>query len=944
MIRFCALKSGPASKVQDQENHLVFDNSVWEQGKRYFDQHGTIKSVLVTDTQGRPVCLAWQDKMANQELRMLDELVHTEDALPFEAYYPQCDGVIIHGCNELSYQTALYLQTRNIPVALAGPFWEFLDIAGAEETAFSHPLEIYAEGTWEHSGEPWLEATRTVSVEFDCIFKLYMENVKAGKICNTSKTVDEFLGILRKRNVILLGTDAETQDAYDFLAGHDIEIAGFLNGETDREGMKLLGKDILVYNDLRRFSDCVLIDCHNENSVLGGELDYYAYQGFRRDEDYFYLKDYMAVPSTKLAHLLRNAAVVLIGDKLLCRRVRRFLIKNGKPENEVLFYEDIDGKIDEASSWLGVPVVLRNYNTMSWYRWMKEVRACKKALSEKCIGNYTDYFTSFESFIGMEVTEPQALPQELRPKGVLLGCININSGNIFSHDCLDNHPNILHLGFTFLESHLFHYCLRLSEVEKTDIMRTFWTLITPELGSRFAAIFPQKDVFDQACEELLKKAGERPTSQELFVILCVAYSRMMGRPAGNIADYYIWWEPHYVSRDKMQLYAYWLNEANITGFFVYGKRNAVTVRGSIFRHFDREFVAADLLDNNSRTLITDLFNMTGIYLKPIQVPGWQAVVNRFEDIKLKPRETWGKFCNALGIPWSDTLLETTKWGKRSAYQLDSNVVAGYDIKPVYNTYPEYLSALDQLRLCIYSADFQREFGYPYVSCLRFTRKELQELFLKEFKIEKRLRFRDAQDCTEYYLKRAVLMQEYLRELYNRSVFEQIEEADAGERYLEEDGNVRKLRQYGIMETRGKAQKPTEMHPKVKELLADILSVLNSRDKVVLYGLGLDADWLVRHLDSRIQEKLVFCDKKAQNGPVTYLGREVIAPEKLPGAYRDYDIIVMPASCWEAIETELKSLGVEESRIFSNKLPLYMMGYWDLNPVSSMLDQVLGEWI
>ena len=94
MIRFCALKSGPASKVQDQENHLVFDNSIWEQGKRYFDQHGTIKSVLVTDTQGRPVCLAWQDEMANQELRMLDELVHTEAALPFEAYYPQYDGVI----------------------------------------------------------------------------------------------------------------------------------------------------------------------------------------------------------------------------------------------------------------------------------------------------------------------------------------------------------------------------------------------------------------------------------------------------------------------------------------------------------------------------------------------------------------------------------------------------------------------------------------------------------------------------------------------------------------------------------------------------------------------------------------------------------------------------------------------------------------------------------
>ena len=41
-----------------------------------------------------------------------------------------------------------------------------------------------------------------------------------------------------------------------------------------------------------------------------------------------------------------------------------------------------------------------------------------------------------------------------------------------------------------------------------------------------------------------------------------------------------------------------------------------------------------------------------------------------------------------------------------------------------------------MRLCLIDGPFQKEYGYPYVSCLDFTRRELQEMFLKEFRWEK----------------------------------------------------------------------------------------------------------------------------------------------------------------------------------------------------------------
>ena len=43
--------------------------------------------------------------------------------------------------------------------------------------------------------------------------------------------------------------------------------------------------------------------------------------------------------------------------------------------------------------------------------------------------------------------------------------------------------------------------------------------------------------------------------------------------------------------------------------------------------------------------------------------------------------------------------------------------------------------LDRLRIMIFNGMWQKKYGYPYVELAQFSRRELQELFLKSYRIE-----------------------------------------------------------------------------------------------------------------------------------------------------------------------------------------------------------------
>lgn len=110
-------------------------------------------------------------------------------------------------------------------------------------------------------------------------------------------------------------------------------------------------------------------------------------------------------------------------------------------------------------------------------------------------------------------------------------------------------------------------------------------------------------------------------------------------------------------------------------------------------------------------------------------------VIKFEDLKCNPRETLEQVCDQWGMEWSDTLLQTTRNGTEDVYHNIMTDTIGFDLKPVYNMYENFFSEFDRLRLMIVDAPWRKKYGYPYVELEQFTRKELQEMFLKEFRFE-----------------------------------------------------------------------------------------------------------------------------------------------------------------------------------------------------------------
>ena len=118
---------------------------------------------------------------------------------------------------------------------------------------------------------------------------------------------------------------------------------------------------------------------------------------------------------------------------------------------------------------------------------------------------------------------------------------------------------------------------------------------------------------------------------------------------------------------------------------------------------------------------------------------WYGVEKRkvvkFEDLKCRPRETLEEICRKWEIEWSDTLMQTTQNGKKEVYYNYMQNVSGFDLEPVYNTYENFFSEFDRLRLMIIDAPWRKKNGYSYVELNQFARKELQEMFLKKFRFE-----------------------------------------------------------------------------------------------------------------------------------------------------------------------------------------------------------------
>lgn len=750
MIRFltkeCVGERFEHDKLQRdiKKYSLIMNKEIWNKGKDLFKTIEKIDVVPVLNEQYEFVCFAWQDREANRELRMLHELETCCEALSFRDLYPDCTGVIIHGCNELAWHMMKYLENIGIAVIVEGKFWEILSGTISQNISEDYNYEIWAEGVYEEKKDWKNSQLRSASAEFECIDKIYEANIKAGKIKDAQENCEELLSRLKnEKEIVIRGLGTKAQDAYDWLMANGIDICAF---QSDRVGIRqqaLFGRPVLNKAEVvERFKKAVILECGSMHSAWGfGDVDDYDYYGYKRNKKYFLLRDYVNVPNSNLEHILVSKNVILTGDIRLCNRIYRWLSQNEKGIQQIKYW-DVLKENQERSDQLKIPKTdIKEAVKDAVFILVLPKHFYEKSLNKETVNqsfnyyeeferhgvfDFTEYFSDIDKMIYLEMDIVKYHHEKLRPAGFLLGAIPGYCGNELVRDCLQGHPQIIMMKYSsgigvplFLDIELYTICIRLAEESANDILSEFWKIYENETDQELInKDFAEREKFDCKMEELLK-LSDRFSSQELFVMFHLAYLAMYGKEISNLKEVFIYWEPHWMPREYIRRFAYWLGCNEVKGITLIMVRNRYIIAGSSIR--------GNLNGFNWRSGYGYMYNC--IFIKSgITHKYWDEHVIRFEDLKCYPGKVLKELYERMSISCESVLIETNE------NTCSDN--GRYNLKPAYNLYEEYFTGFDRMRISLAAGNFQKQYGYPYESCSNFSRRELQELFLKGYRWER----------------------------------------------------------------------------------------------------------------------------------------------------------------------------------------------------------------
>lgn len=735
-------------------DYVILDKTIWEKGREYFRicPGGLLP---VVDNENQLVCFAWNDDEANREIRMLDELMDCDNALDFRTVYPEADCVTIQGCNELAYYFAQYLKQSGISVNLSGDLWDELSISENAEVPDYRNLIVYAEGCADIQKEKGLR--KSVSPEFECIDRIYEENIMNGNIKDADGSFDEFLKRVKGRQIGIDGIENISLDAYDLLVGYGLDICCFVSDRPDLTGKELFGKKILTQAEvMEEIEDFVFVYPQARYSAWGGAgIDFCHYCGYKRNERCFLLQDYTEIPQNGYLNILKRTLketenrLILMGDFWLCLKLGQILsMSDERMRARICYYDvlNVHREKREELRWISKEEVSANDTCLlllpgyyGRYADVEESRQYRDSVKEKylqtasrySVANVIDY--PVENAVFMDAGKPfDKMDSDIKVKGIVLGSIEDHSGNVFFRGLLDAHPEILMMSYNYLNENLFSICIRLSVEKKENILSLLWRFYGEESQYHGEDGWGKAEIkkFNDIMEELMS-VKDRFTSQELFIMVHIAYARVWMKNIVDISDMIIYWEPHNMSRENLENYAVWLSGMDIMGNIINVVRNSYVRRGSNFKDLEKKGWSHGF---NQSAFVRSL-----VYMEPRKKKyiGWKRITVRFEDLKCNPRKELMRICEKWGIRWSDTLLETTHNGEREFY---NQQVTGFDLAPVYRTYEEYYSAFDRFRIMLITGPWLKKNGYPYVSSLEFSRRELQEMYEKEFRFEKNFIF------------------------------------------------------------------------------------------------------------------------------------------------------------------------------------------------------------
>ena len=228
----------------------------------------------------------------------------------------------------------------------------------------------------------------------------------------------------------------------------------------------------------------------------------------------------------------------------------------------------------------------------------------------------------------------------------------------------------------------------------------------------------------------------------------------------------------------------------------------------------------------------------------------------------------------MGISWSDTMRRTTCEGKASSM----GAIRDFDLKPVFNKHEDEWSEFDRFRLFLISSPYQKKYGYSYEDCMKFSRRELWEFFLKDFRFQQGLQFGSTEAKAVYYLWAYEFIKWKLWENRKHAIMGDIEP-------------VFKPIEIGKSEEESKKELKAEKQEQIRTNREQFVELIKGKGKLVLYGLGADGAVLWECLDETCRLNLVLCDKKAKDEICYFQGKQVVGPKELCTRYKDYEILI-----------------------------------------------------
>lgn len=725
-----------------QKECVILNHEIWKNARHYFAHYKCRlnEHVLlpVVDQNNRLISFAYEDYDANREIRMLKELLENKNALQFMDIYPQYECVKIYEFNELAYFFANYLRQQNISVQVFGTLWKDLLETPDNEYMDCKCLNVYAEGIFPNKKE-WIDnLLDSVSAEFECIDHIYEMNIK-NHIVQDVGGGDLLCRLKGEKEIIILGSGPESQDVYGFLMGNGIDICCFVNDNYGEQSHQMYGKRILNNLDARnKYKNPIFIECSSKHSAWGfGGTDYYDYIGYKRNQKFFLIRDYVEIEKNNLINVMKHHEMVLLGDIDLCTYLYNYLIQQRISVRGYINVEQLrfqkqkipELHIEEMSEDNVFLIVVPEFHQMDEKRRQNEKKKLLVSfLKENGMNDYTDYFSYVSSLIEAEASKLVKFKNRFFiPQKVVLGSIEFHCGNEFFRDLLYEHPSVLMLNYCPLNDYLFWICIRLAMEDAKDILSVFWR-IYKEKGE-WTGILCNLSAFEEKMEQLLE-TGDKFTSQELFVMFHIALAYMNGRNihVEDINNIVIYWESHGVLRKDLEDFAKWLGCENMQCDIINVVRNIIMRNGEIKR----------VIQSNGERMQVYITVLNYPFIEKKRYLWSSRMAVKFEDLKCNPEKILTTIFEQWGIEYPDIFVEIADREGQDLDKTEMRLRKDFDLKPVYNTNEIYFSEFDRLRMLIISGPWQREYGYPYEKITQFTRRELQEMFSKTFRFEDKL--------------------------------------------------------------------------------------------------------------------------------------------------------------------------------------------------------------